>query len=202
MKVLLFLAEGFEDLEAVSVMDVLGWTRYRDWVPTVEVRTTGLRERVRSAFGLEVAVDVTIDRVVAADYAALAIPGGFFSRGYEEAYDERLYALARTIHGDGGWLATFCVGAHPVGEAGLLRGRRAISYPYSQHVDNLERLRGLGAEVASERVAVDDRIISCGGPAASLEACYRLLGGLLGDEAAVEVRRLMCDTWPPRERAT
>lgn len=35
MKVLLFLAEGFEDLEAVSVLDVMGWTEYREWVPSV-----------------------------------------------------------------------------------------------------------------------------------------------------------------------
>ena len=34
MKVLLFLAEGFEDLEAVSILDVMGWTEYRERVPT------------------------------------------------------------------------------------------------------------------------------------------------------------------------
>jgi len=46
-KVLLFLAEGFEDLEAVSVLDVCGWTEYREHIPKVLVVTTGIRPEVK-----------------------------------------------------------------------------------------------------------------------------------------------------------
>ncbi|MCB1872269.1 MAG: DJ-1/PfpI family protein [Gammaproteobacteria bacterium] len=192
MKVLLFLAEGFEDLEAVSILDVMGWTEYREWVPTVEVVTTGFRSIIKGRFGLEVKPDISIEQVNPADYAALAIPGGFHSHGFDEAYDNRLRDLATAIHGQGGWIATFCVGVLPVAEAGLLEGKRAVSYPFSRNHDNLGRLKELGACVVEVPVAVDDRIISCAGPAFSLEVAWKLIEGLLGGEHCAEVRRLMC----------
>jgi len=42
--VLLFLAEGAEELEAVTIMDIIGWTEYREWLPTVKVVTTGFEK--------------------------------------------------------------------------------------------------------------------------------------------------------------
>lgn len=194
MKVLLFLAEGFEDLEAVSVLDVMGWTEYREWVPTIKVVTTGFRSTVNSRFGLEVKPHIPLDRINPADYAALAIPGGFHSHGFDEAYDDRLRDLAKSIHEAGGWIATFCVGILPVAEAGLLKGKKAVSYPFSRNHNNLERLKELGACVSDLPVVVDDRIISCTGPASSLEVAYQLLEGLLGKTHCAEVRRLMCAT--------
>ena len=192
MKVLLFLAEGFEDLEAVAILDVMGWTEYREWVPSVEVITTGFHAEINSRFGLTIRVDISFDQIHPSDYAALAIPGGFHSHGFNEAYDERLRALAREIHGQDGWLATFCVGVLPVAEAGLLKGKEAVTYPYSRHHDNLGRLKALGACVVDGYVAVDDRIISCAGPAASLEVAWKLLEGLQGEKHCNEVKRLMC----------
>lgn len=192
MKVLLFLAEGFEDLEAVSILDVMGWTEYREWVPIVEVVTTGFRDSIKSRFGLKVNPNVPFDQIDFADYAALAIPGGFHSHGFDEAYDDRLRNLAKSIHGAAGWIATFCVGVLPVAEAGLLTGKQAVSYPHSRNHDNLKRLRTLGACVVDNQVAVDDRIISCAGPACSLEVAWKLLEGLLGEEHCTEVKRLMC----------
>ncbi len=147
MKILLFLAEGFEDLEAVSILDVMGWTGYRNTVPRVGVETTGFRPRVRGRFGLEIVPDLPFEQVNPDDYRALAIPGGFHSHGFDEAYDDRLRDLARKVHAQGGWIATFCVGVLPVAEAGLLRGKCAVSYPYSRNHDNLGRLRELGAKV-------------------------------------------------------
>ncbi|VAX08813.1 hypothetical protein MNBD_GAMMA25-681 [hydrothermal vent metagenome] len=77
LKVLLFLAQGFEDLEAVSIMDVMGWTTYREWVPTVEVITTGFHPEVKRRFGLQHTIDIPFEDIHPNDYAALAIPGDF-----------------------------------------------------------------------------------------------------------------------------
>lgn len=192
MKVLLFLAEGFEDLEAVSILDVMGWTHYREWVPDVEVVTTGFRAKINSRFGLELKPGIPFAQLNPADYAALAIPGGFHSHGFDEVYDDRLRELAKSIHAAGGWIATFCVGVIPVAEAGLLAGKRAVSYPFSRDHDNLGRLRELGACVVDAPLAVDDRIISCAGPASSLEVAWRLLEALLGEVHCAEIKRLMC----------
>lgn len=150
-KVLLFLAEGSEDLEAVAILDVCGWTEYCDHIPTVRVTTTGSHNEIRGRYGLVIRPEIAFSEVDPVDYSALALPGGFHSHGFDEAYDERLYDLARTIHAQGGIIATFCVGILPVAEAGLLKGKRATSYPHSRNYDNLRRLRGLGAIVVKNR---------------------------------------------------
>ncbi|MCU7938045.1 MAG: DJ-1/PfpI family protein [gamma proteobacterium symbiont of Bathyaustriella thionipta] len=192
IKVLLFLAEGFEDLEAISILDVMGWTQYREWVPTVEVVTTGFRSRIRSRFGLIMKPDIAFKDIVASDYAAFAIPGGFHSHGFDEAYDNRLRDLARKIHSQGGWLATFCVGVLPIAEAGLLNDKQAVTYPYSRNHDNPGRLQQLGAQVMNTSIAIDDHIISCQGPGSSLQVSYSLLKELIGKKNSKEVQRLMC----------
>ena len=192
MKVLLFLAEGFEDLEAVSILDVMGWTEYREWVPMVEVVTTGLHPEIKSRFGLKVKPDIYLENIEPTDYDALAIPGGFHSHGFDEAYDDRLRNLARDIHQQGGWLATFCVGVLPVAEAGLLKGKQAVTYPYSRNHDNLARLQELGAIVKDASTAVDNRIISSQGPGTSMQVSFLLLEALIGSKQCKEVQRLMC----------
>ncbi len=190
-KVLLFLAQGFEDLEAATVLDACGWTEYRDHIPTVRVTTTGFHDEIRGRYGLVIKPEVAFSEVNPADYAALALPGGFHSHGFDEAYDERLYHLARTIHAQGGIIATFCVGILPVAEAGLLKGKRATSYPHSQNHDNLRRLRELGATVMDEPIVVDDGIISCSGPAQAFEVALMLLDNLIGPEGRAEVGKFM-----------
>jgi len=192
MKILLFLAEGFEDLEAVSVLDVMGWTEYREWIPSIEVATTGFHPEVRSRFGLTVKPDIPFEDIRSSDYAALAIPGGFHSHGFDEAYDDRLRVLSREIHGQGGWLATFCVGVLPVAEAGLLKDKQAVTYPYSRNHDNSGHLQKLGAIIKDTLIAIDDHIISCKGPGASLQVAFHLLEALIGPTYSDEVQRLMC----------
>ena len=191
--VLLFLAEGFEDLEAVSILDIMGWTEYRKWVPTVKVVTTGFREQVHSRFGLTHQIDMLFDHIKTQDYSSLAIPGGFHSHGFDEAYDERLRELCRQFHAQQSWIATFCVGILPVAESGILQGVKA-TYPYSSQHDNISRLKSLGATVQKEPLVIDKRIVSCRGPANSLDVSYALLKALIGESPCREVKRLMCRT--------
>ena len=194
VRVLLFLAEGFEDLEAAAILDVCGWTEYRDHLPTVRVVTTGLHEEVRGRFGLRIRPDLPLDAVDPREYAALAVPGGFHSRGYDEASDPRLYDIARAIHAQGGAIATMCVGILPIAEAGLLRGRPATTYAFSRSHDHAERLRHLGAVPTPGPIEISDRIISCAGPAQAVEVAWRLLERLIGTGPAEEVRRYMAGT--------
>jgi putative intracellular protease/amidase len=51
VNILLFLAQGFEDLEAISILDVFGWTHYRENIKKAFVTTTGFHHVVRSRFG-------------------------------------------------------------------------------------------------------------------------------------------------------
>ena len=109
MKLLVFLAKGFETIEFSGFIDVMGWAK--------------------TDFGCDVLVDKTIDEISVDEYDALAIPGGFEVFGfYEEAYEEKLLNLIRQFDARKKWIATVCVGALPVGKSGVLKDRKATTY--------------------------------------------------------------------------
>ncbi|UWG97616.1 MAG: DJ-1/PfpI family protein [Candidatus Dehalobacter alkaniphilus] len=193
-KVLLFLGEGFEDLEAVTVLSVCGWTEYRSHLEKVKVETTGLHREVHGRFGLRIAIDHLIDEVDPQEYAALVVPGGFHSHGFDEAYCQPLRDLAKTIHRQGGIIATMCVGILPIAESGLLEGGEATSYAFSRSHDNLGRLRELGCKSTSGPIVVWNRIISCSGPAYSVDVASLLLASLVGIDEAKEIALFMAGT--------
>ncbi len=141
MNILLFLTQGFEDLEAVSVIDIFGWTQYREHIPAVNVLTTGFHPTVAGRFGLKISPDIPFNDLDPSDFQALVLPGGFHSHGFDEAYDSRIHAIARSIHQNNGFIATMCVGVLPIADAGLLEGKKATTYPYSRYHDNFTRER-------------------------------------------------------------
>jgi 4-methyl-5(b-hydroxyethyl)-thiazole monophosphate biosynthesis len=189
--ILLFLAQGFEDLEAIAVLDVFAWTRYREHIPKASVTTTGFHETIMSRCGLPHTPDLLFPDINPKDYQALVLPGGFHSQGYDEAYDARIHKLARQIHANGGYIATMCVGILPIADAGLLEGKKATTYPYSRNHDNITRLKNNGAIVVDKPVVIDDRIISCAGPGSALEVAFLLMECLMGPEPTREVRKFM-----------
>lgn len=186
-KVLLFLAQGFEDLEAASIIDICGWTYYRRHLQKVDVSVTGFHKEVTGRFGLKIKPDVLIDNIDPQEYDALAIPGGFHSYGYDEAYDVKVLNLAESIYNSGGIIATMCVGILPVAKAGLLKGKKATTYPLSKNHDHPRYLREHGCQYSGKSIEIDDRIISCAGPAQSLHVVMIMLEMLLGSE---EIKRI------------
>ena len=187
-KVLLFLSQGFEDLEAASVIDICGWTHYRKNLQRVDVLKTGFHKEVTGRFGLKINTDVLIDDVDPREYEALAIPGGFHSHGFDEAYDVKVLNLAKSIYDNAGIIATMCVGILPVAKAGLLRGKRATTYPLSKYHDNPRYLKEHGCRYTGKSIEIDDRIISCAGPSQSLRVVMMMLEMLLGTEEVLKIK--------------
>jgi len=191
VNILLFLAQGFEDLEAVAVLDIFGWTQYREEILKASVTTAAFHNLVRGRFGVEIKPDIVYPEINPEKYHALVLPGGFHSHGYDEAYRPEIHRLAREIYANGGYIATMCVGILPVVDAGLLRGKKATTYPFSRNHDNLGGLKAGGAVVIDQPVVIDDRIISCGGPGTSLEVAFLLMDRLMGPETVRKVRHYM-----------
>ena len=81
MNILLFLAKGFETMEASVFVDVMGWAR-NDYGMPVEVVTAGFSKTVISTFGILILVDKSFDEIDVSEYDALAIPGGFEEFGF------------------------------------------------------------------------------------------------------------------------
>ena len=188
MKLLVFLAKGFETIEFSAFIDVMGWAK-TDFDCKIDVVTCGLNQKVISSFNVPVLVDKVMDEVSADEYDALAIPGGFEEFGfYEEAYNEQLLELIRLFDSQKKWIATVCVGALPVGKSGVLNGRKATTY-HLRGAHKQKVLQGFGATIVNSPIVVDDNIITSYCPQTSYGVALLLLEKLtsaLGFEFAMD----------------
>jgi len=192
-KVLMFLSQGFEDLEAVTIIDVLGWTKVRDYLTHIELQTCAFHDEVVGKFGFNIKVDYNTRKqaLPLREFDAFVLPGGFHSVGFDEAYSEDIHEIAYTIHNNGGVIATMCVGVLPISDAGLLEGKKATTYNLSRFHDNVGRLQQGKAIYTGNKVEMDARIISCAGPASSLDVAYRLVEELTDKANLDAVKKLM-----------
>lgn len=189
-RVLLLLCKGVEVYEAAALYDVLGWaTEYGE--EKIEVVTVGLQNEVRATFGLRLVPDRLLSAVRPEDFDALAVPGGFETHGYyEEAYSEPVADLIRRFDALGKAVASVCVGALPVGNSGVLKGRQATTYGLRGGVRR-EQLARFGVEVQDKAIVKDRNILTSSGPATAMEVAFELLTTLTGKANADQIRRMM-----------
>ena len=190
MKVLVFLAKGFETMEFSVFVDVMGWAR-NDYGHDIDVVTCGFKKQVMSTFNIQVLVDKTIEEVCVDDYDALAIPGGFEEFGfYDEAYDSSFLNLIREFNSKEKIIASICVAALPVGKSGVLKNRKATTY----HLKNGKRQRQLSefdVNVVNEPIVVDKNIITSYCPETAPNVAFKLLEMLTSKEQMDEVKLAM-----------
>jgi len=189
-KVLLFLAQGFEALEASAFTDVFGWSR-ESGIEPVDLVTTGLRPTITCYWNLIVQPELPFDTIRVDDYDALAIPGGAGDAGfYVDAYDERFLELIREFDRKGKFIASICVGALPVGKSGVLNNRNATTWDLNEGARR-NQLAVFGVNVLDEPLVVDNNIITSTGPATSLDVAFKLLELLTDSKNVTEVKRNM-----------
>ena len=189
-KVLLLLAQGFEEYEASVFTDVIGWSRIYG-TESVDLITTGLRPEIKCTWNLIVRPEIKFDNVKTNDYDALAIPGGFEKAGfYEDAYDEKFLELIREFDKEQKIIASICVAALPIGKSGVLRNRKATTYDL---MDGLRRkqLADYGAKVQDQRIVIDKNIITSTGPATGLDVAFKLLDMLTSKENVNVIKKYM-----------
>lgn len=189
-RVLLLVPKGAELLETAAFFDVLGWASAEGSEP-IEVVAVGLSSEVRCTFGLRLVPDALLGDVAAADFDALALPGGFEEHGfYEEAYSEAVSELVRAFAREDKPIASICVGALPVAKSGVLEGRRATTY----HLGGGRRRRQLaelGVTVVDEQIVRDGNVITSTSPATAVEVALTLVEVLTDRPNSDRVRHLM-----------
>ena len=189
-KVLLFLAQGFEEYEASVFTDVIGWSRVFG-KESVDLITTGLRPEIKCTWNFNVRPELEFEKINVKDFDALAIPGGFENAGfYEDAFDERLLNLIREFDKDGKIIATVCVAAIPVGKSGVLKGRKATTYDLLDGVRR-KQLADFGAIVQDKSIVIDKNIITSTGPSTALNVAFKLLEMLTDKENVNVVKKYM-----------
>lgn len=186
-KVLLLLCNGVEIYEAAAFYDVLGWSG-AEGLEAVQVVTAGQHRQIQCTFGLQVTSDIRLLDVQAEQFDALAIPGGFEEFGfYEDAYSDQVGELVRQFAAKNKPIASICVGALLVAHSGILRARRATTYPGRRR----EQLSSFGVHVVDEPIVRDGNIITSTGPGTAVEVALKLLEELTGKENAERIRRAM-----------
>lgn len=172
----IFLAEGFEEIEALSVIDVL--RRGNMNVKTVSI-TQSLQ--VKGAHGVMVTADVLFDNTMFSNPEWLILPGGMpgATNLYEFAPLQGL--LRRQAESSNGKIGAICASpAVVLGQLGLLKGRHATCYPGFENL--LE-----GAVYENDPVVVDGNIITGNGPANATAWALAILRHSEGELKAEEV---------------
>ena len=189
-RVLLFLAQGFEEYEASVFTDVIGWSRVYGKEP-VDLVTTGLRAEIKCTWNFIVRPELEFETINVQDFDALAIAGGFEKAGfYEDAYDERFLSLIREFDKEGKIIAAICVSALPLGKSGVLKGRKATTYDLLDGVRR-KQLADFGAIVQDESIVIDKNIITSTGPSTGLDVAFILLEMLTDKENVDVVKKYM-----------
>jgi 4-methyl-5(b-hydroxyethyl)-thiazole monophosphate biosynthesis len=174
-RVLVPLAPGFEELEAVTIVDLLRRAG-------IEVVTAGLAEGpVRASRGVVVVPDTTLDRVVDDAFDMIALPGGLPGADHLDA-DPRIHRILQRIAAAGGYTAAICAAPKVLAGAGLLDGRQATGYP-----GVLDRLDLPRTELLQRAVVTDGRIVTSRGPGTAMDFALELIERLLGKTRRDEV---------------
>lgn len=174
--VLIPLAEGFEDLEAITVVDLLRRAG-------IDVVTAGLTEGpIKAARGTVVVPDATLDHALERDYDMVVLPGGLPGADHLDR-DPRIQSLLRSMAAAEKYTAAICAAPKVLASAGLLEGKRATSFP-----GVLDAAQVVGLHYEQSAVVRDGKVITSRGPGTAMDFALELIEVLLGREqrAAVE----------------
>lgn len=164
--VLVPLLEGFEEIEAVTIIDVLR----RANVPVI---VAGERPGpVRGSHGIEVSAEKALADVSADDLRMIALPGGMPGAA-NLAKHPVVQRLIKELEKRNRYTCAVCAAPMALGAAGVLEGKRATCFPgFEKHLT--------GARFVEQRVVVDGHVVTSRGPGTSLEFALTLAGILAG----------------------
>lgn len=177
-KVYLFLADGFETVEALAPVDVMR----RAGIEVVTVSIMGRREVV-SAQDVPVVADRMYCDVCFDDADALVLPGGGVGTDNLSAH-EPLRALLADAHAKGTLVAAICAAPMVFGRIGILDGRKATCYPGCEG-------ELFGACYTAAQVEQDGNIITGCGPGVSFDFGFAIVERLCGSEVVATLRSQM-----------
>ena len=174
MNALVVLAEGFEDIEAVTVVDVLR----RGGVDVVTASLSGA-PIVKSAHGIEMLADLPFEKAAADSYSAIVRPGG--GGGTENmSRSPALLERIRRQKGEGGLICAICAAPTILVKAGILEPDQHITcYP--------SYVRALDRPCAEAPVVADGDVITGQAPGSALLFALVVLKSLVGDYVARRV---------------
>ena len=170
----IFLANGFEEIEALTVVDVLRRADLKcDMCSIEEINVTG-------AHGITVRADLLISDLIKENYSCLILPGGMPGATNLKENSE-VIALVKSFNKAGKLVAAICAAPIVLNKAEIIKGRRITSFP------------GLEPELKEcdyqeQTVVVDDNLITSRGPATAIKFAIKLVEKLLSKEVSEKLQ--------------
>jgi len=170
MKVVVPLAEGFEEIEFSTIVDILRRAE-------IDVTVAGLKEGIiNGAHGVRVTPDTSLDKIRADDFDVIILPGG--SPGFVNlGKSEKVLKLVKEMYDRNKYVTAICGAPSVLAKAGVIQGKRATIFPGME--DTLT-----GAQYSGERVVVEGKIITSQGPGTAMEFAIKLVEVLEGKTKA------------------
>jgi protein deglycase len=174
-RVIVPLAEGCEELEAVTIIDLLRRAG-------IEVVTAGLKPGiVRASRGTQLMPDMTLDAALQEQYDMVVLPGGMPGAKHLKE-DARVLALLKEMAGEGKYTAAICAAPTVLAEAGLLKGKKATSYP-----GFLDKMALPDTHYVTDAVVRDGKVLTSRGPGTAMDFALALIEALSGRETRNQV---------------
>ena len=173
--VLVPLAQGCEELEAVTITDLL--TR-----AGINVVTVGLDEQIVIASrGMKLVPDKQLDDVLEDDFDMIVLPGGL--PGADQLNnDQRIQTIVKRLAANNKYTAAICAAPRVLATAGLLEGKRATSFPGA-----LDQFPVNNMTYEEKAVVVDGNVVTSRGPGTAMDFTLTLIELLSGKEKRGEV---------------
>lgn len=176
-KILIHLADGFEEIEAIAPIDILR----RGGCDVLTVSVMG-RKEVTSSRGVTLLADTLFSEELYTDAEMLVLPGGPGTKNLKEHTGLREMLLK--AHQAEKWIAAICAAPTILGGLGLLKGKRATCFPGME--DELT-----GAIVTGSFVEQDGKIITAKGAGVATDFGFTLLKCMKDEKTAKEVKARM-----------
>ncbi len=179
-KVLVLLAQGCEEVEAVTVIDLLNRAGF-------EVLTACLdKEKViHASHGALLMAQKTLDEVLEEEFDMIVLPGGLPGADHL-ANDARVIRLIKDMAEKGKYVSAICAAPHILAQNGLLDGKKATAYPGFLKKENYPQI-----DICDEAVVVSGNIITGRGPGVAMDFALKLIEVLGGEELRNKVEKTL-----------
>ncbi|MBQ9745243.1 MAG: DJ-1/PfpI family protein [Clostridia bacterium] len=174
-KVIIFLADGSEEVEALAPIDML-----RRAGADVTVAGAGKTECTCS-HGVKITADKTAQECAGGEYDMAVLPGGMPGT-LNLGADADVEKIVKKTYAAGGFVAAICAAPSVLGAYGLLEGKRATCYPGFE-------AKLTGACHVPEKVVRDGNIITGAGAGAAMDFALMLVAVLYGEETSENLRK-------------
>jgi len=178
-RVVVPLAHGFEEIETVTVVDILRRAGISVTIAGVEAGSPP--GAIEGRTGIRLVPDLSIARVKASDFDMIVLPGGL--KGAQTLQkDTRVARLLRALQDNDRYIAAICAAPTVLAAHGMIAGRKLTSHPSVR-----EQLSG--AIYDEGRVVIDGRLVTSRGPGTAMEFAMALVEILVGRQKVEEINQ-------------